>query len=331
MSADRTALAEARLAVTAASVTGDSGGLYHLVSRLMGDGVSFETILFDLLLPVEHDIGDRWQRGDYLVAEEHAATATVETVVALLAGAFDQPWDGVHVVVGAAEGDYHSLPARVVVAHLSSLGYRTTFLGANVLASDLGEFLASEPPAALVLSCAMANHLLGARAAIRAGHAVGVPVIVGGNAFGTTGERAGILGADAWVSSPREVPDVLNSWTPQPDAAEAAAVDPSEQLTALIGLRSSVAAAAQREMVSTGSGNGDPRLAAEISLLLGAVEASMLVGDDEVIAGMLRWQEATLTAHGYDTLALVATSLRSALEDASPPAGEALARAMTSR
>lgn len=330
MSEDISELPAARLAATAAALNGDSGTLYHLVSGLMGEGVSFDTILFDLLVPAEQDVGARWQRGDYLVSEEHAATATMETVVALLAGSFDQPRDGMQVVVAAAEGDYHSLPPRLIAAYLLSLGYRTTFLGANVLATDLGEFLAMESPDALVLSCAMTNHLVGARAAIRASHAASVPVIVGGNAFGQTGVRPRVLGADAWASSPRDLPEILSSWSPDPETAEMQAVDPSHELTELLRQRAQVTAIAQREMAFLSTNNGHARQADEISLLLGAVEASMLIDDDQVIVEMLRWQETTLTAHGHDTHNRIATSLRAALAEVSPSAEQALARAMDS-
>ena len=155
-------LSEAQLGIAAAALSGDSGLLYRLAADLLDDGTPFDVVLFDMLLGSEAGIGSRWQAGDYLVSEEHAATAALETVISLFAGSFDQPDDGPSVVVAVSEGDNHSLPARAVAAYLLSMGYRTVFLGANVLASDLGEFLVSEPPDAVVLSCKMSTHL-GAR------------------------------------------------------------------------------------------------------------------------------------------------------------------------
>lgn len=328
MIVDETALPEARLAATSAAITGDSGSLYHLVSRLMDEGVPFDTILFDVLIPTEKDIGSRWQAGDYLISEEHAATATVETVISLLIGTFDQPEAASHVVIAAVQGDHHSLPARVVAAHLLFVGYRTTFLGANVLASDLREYLEIDPPEALILSCAMATHLLGARVAVRAGHEVGVPVMVGGRAFGATGSRAAPVGADAWVPSPREVPAELASWEPDIVKSEAGARDPSDELSRLVEQRTQVLAAAQTELTSIGSGGIGPRLFEEQALLLSAVEASMLIEDDGVIEEMIHWQQATLGAHGYEDPGRVARSLQAALAGFSPTAAAALTRSM---
>jgi hypothetical protein len=56
----------------------------------------------------------------------------------------------------------------------------------------------------------------------------------------------------------------------------------------------------------------------------------MLVADDQVITDMLRWQETTLAAHGYDGRDLIAEALGSALSGVSSTAQTALRRAMGS-
>jgi methanogenic corrinoid protein MtbC1 len=322
-----TGLEEARLAASAAAVAGDTGTLYHLVSRLMDEGLPFESVLFDVLVPTQRDVGTRWQAGDYLVSEEHAATATVETVVSLLAGAFDQPTDGRYVVVAAAEGDHHSLPARLVSAYLLFLEYRTTFLGANVLAADLHEYLEVEPPEALVVSCAMTGHLLGARATIRAGHAARTPVIVGGRGLGATGEWAPLVGADAWAGEPRYVAEILDSWSPDIGASEAGALDPTPELSELVGRRSAVLAAAQ-DVLERWSIPIDARIRDELSILQGAVEASLLLADDTPTVEALAWQRSTLAAHRIDQGEALGAALATALSTISSPAAVVLNRSI---
>ena len=112
----------------------------------MDEGVPFDAVLFDYLGPVQREVGSRWQQADYRIAEEHAASTTTETVIALLAGSFDMDEAAPHVVVACAQGDTHSLPARMVSAYLTYLGWRVTFLGATLPAADLGAFLADEQP-----------------------------------------------------------------------------------------------------------------------------------------------------------------------------------------
>ncbi|MGB7859386.1 MAG: cobalamin-dependent protein, partial [Acidimicrobiia bacterium] len=190
---------EIEMALTSAALAGDAGGLYRIASNLMDEGVPFDSVLFDYLLATERELGKRWEQADYLITEEHAATAAIETVIALLAGMLDQPREGSSVAVVTAEGDDHSLPARAVAAELLFLGYRTTFLGANVPGVDFQEYLEIDRPDVIVLSAAMTGHLPGAHSVINAAHAVGVPVVVGGAAFGRDGIWADAVGADAWV------------------------------------------------------------------------------------------------------------------------------------
>jgi methanogenic corrinoid protein MtbC1 len=307
----------AQLGITAAAVSGDSGLLYRLAAELLDDGVPFDVVLFDVLLRSERDVGLRWQTGDYLVSEEHAATASLETVIALLAGSLDQPDGGPFVVVATSEGDDHSLPARAVAAHLLYEGYRTIFLGANVLASDLRDFLESEPPDAVVLSCAMSNLLLGARSAVRESHAVGVPVLVGGRGFGADGVWAAPVGADSWAPSGRAVARALGEWNPDFAAAEASACDPEGPLHSVIGQRSAILAAAEERLMSLSGEPAGARLRSELAMALDAVAAAMLVDDRSLLDEFLAWQRETLTAHGFDRTGLT-LSLSGALAPVAP-------------
>lgn len=325
MHVDASDLTTARLGVTSAALAGDAGRLYHIVSGLLGEGVSFDRILFDLLMPAERELGHRWQQGDYLVSEEHAATATIETVISLLAGSFDQPDDAPAVVVATAEGDEHSLPARAAAAHLLFLGYRTLFLGANVLAADLAEYLESEDPDALVLSCAMGTHLPGARAIIAASHQAGVPVIAGGKGFGDDGRWARALGSDEWVGSLREIEGTLDAWDPDIEEAEAAARKIDDELQALIDRWPALVADA-RARIPEGKipPEKNARVLAELGLALDGTIASLLVDDTGVAAELLAWQKSTLPVHGVDAHIEIIEALIAALREASPDAARVL-------
>lgn len=314
---------EIELALISSAMSGDAGKLYRIVSNLMEGGVGFDSVLFDYLMAAERSVGQRWAQGDYLVAEEHVVTTTIETVISLLIGMFDQPEDAPLVVVATAEGDHHSLPARAAAAHLVYLGYRTTFLGANVPGDDLGDFLESEPPSALVLSVAMTTHLLGARALVAAAHEVGVPVLVGGKAFGDEGRWAGAVGADAYVASLCDVAGVVDSWVNEKSPQLSSVGDLSPGLERLL-VSSSVILARTEPSLDT------PRLRDEASLLLGAIEGALLTGDDQIIVEMLDWQEKSLEAHGLDGSVVVA-ALAPPLAEVSEEGSAALTRAREAR
>jgi methanogenic corrinoid protein MtbC1 len=298
------------LGIQSALLEGDAGLAYRLVSDLMADGVSFDQILFDVLAPLQRDVGARWLRADYRIAEEHAASAAVETVVALLAGSFDMPEEGTHVVVACAEGDNHSLPARMVAAYLTYLGWRVTFLGATLPADDLGAYLAEERPAALLLSCTATPNLLGARACIQAAHAAGVPVIAGGRAFGTDPARSRAVGADEWVGDPRRLDVLLEGWDPDIAAAEASALTDEEARDLSAALRGCVETA-----VATDLGGASVATTRSDLLLLGATLVSAVLTDDaSLVHEVLEWHRLRRSARddlmpADDLVELLATHL----------------------
>lgn len=315
-----------QLGITSAAIAGDAGSLYRIVSHLMEEGADLDSVLFDHLIPAERGLGDRWQSGDYSVAEEHAATATIETVVSLLSGMFDQPPEGRQVVVASVQGDGHSLPGRALSASLLYNGYRTTFLGSNVVASDLGSFLEAEGSDLAILSCAMTAHLMGAYESIAAAREAGVPVIAGGNAFGADGGRALKMGANAWASDLREAISLVDQQlsSPRPPAP---LPEVGSELADLIDRTPALAAEAFSRIDRESDSGFDGRWLDEIDILLGSIQAAMLLSDDSIVRDVVAWQRHILEVHGYSPTA-VTSALHSALETSSPAAAELLYAAL---
>lgn len=212
-------LSIARVGVIAALGNGDTGLAYQLVLGLMDVGYPFPAIMEELLTSIQLESGRRWEVGDYSISEEHASTAAIETLISLLTGSFEQSVKEQLIVVVCAEGDTHTLPARMASALLVYEGFRTIFLGTSVPASDLHDYLARTKPDALVVSCTRPANLRGARACIVAGHDASVPVVVGGRAFGD-GDRAAALGADAHASTLTALSEIVGTWQPNPAVAE---------------------------------------------------------------------------------------------------------------
>ncbi|HSQ36653.1 MAG TPA: cobalamin-dependent protein [Acidimicrobiia bacterium] len=309
-----------RLAILVAASAGDAGATYRLIADLMGEGVPFSTILFEVFIPLEAEVGKRWQQGDFGVADEHLVTATLETVVSLLAGSFDIPDDARRVVVTCAEGDTHSLPARMVAAYLVFLGWRAVFLGPSQPASELRNFLRERRSEALILSCAMTGALPGARECIRVAHEAGIPVLAGGRGFGPDGARAYALGADAWTADPARVDEILRTWDPDPAAAEFGARDGGKDLFHLRQRRAELLARAEATLVKPDGPVGDARLGSDLDLVLDALAASLLLGDPEVMVEFVDWDCSRVTALPRpDPTALVA-ALRTALRADLPSA-----------
>ncbi|MDJ0960797.1 MAG: cobalamin-dependent protein [Acidimicrobiia bacterium] len=284
-----------QLGVVTALLDGDASLAFHQVLDLLSAGTPFDEILFDVLVPIQTDVGRRWVEGDYGIGDEHAVSAALETVVALLAGSFDQPEDGTHIVISAAEGDTHSLPSKVIAAYLTFRGFRVTNLGATLPAEELQESLELHRPAALILTCTMAGNLPGARQCIAAAHRAGVPVVAGGRGFGSDDRRARRLGADAWLSNPRLLDGLLGRWEPKIEEAEAAAADLDE--ANLSDRWADVGAIA--EAVASAHDLTKTQLAAlriDVNMFVATLDASILVEDSQPLIEVADWHRAYVVA-----------------------------------
>jgi methanogenic corrinoid protein MtbC1 len=299
---DRTASGDerygtARLGIVSALLDGDAGLAFHQVLELMSAGVPFDDILFDVLVPIQVDVGRRWALGDYGIGDEHAISAALETVVALLAGSFDQPDDGTHVVVSAAEGESHSLPARVIAAYLTYREFRVTNVGATMPTGELRDFLELHQPEALVLTCSMPANLTGARRSIAAAHSIGVPVVAGGLAFGETNELAMKVGADAWLANPRLLDGLLGRW--QPDIAESQARAVRELDQSLAERWADIGAIAEdlAAALATQAATRAP-IRLDVELFVQTLDAARLVDDPAPLVNLAAWHAGHVAASG---------------------------------
>ncbi|WP_435190295.1 cobalamin B12-binding domain-containing protein [Streptomyces sp. bgisy126] len=205
-----------------AAVEGDEPAAASVVHEALATGVPEETLLLDVLAPVQAKVGVEWAADRITVAQEHAVTAINERIVASLAhrraGGRAAPDRG-RVTVGCVDGEWHAFPARLVAEVLSLHGWRVDYLGAQTPTPHLVAHLHRSDPDAVLLSGSIPTHLPAAHAAITACQAVGVPVLAGGRAFGPDGRYARTLRADRWAPDARGALAVLDEGVPRPDAS----------------------------------------------------------------------------------------------------------------
>ncbi|MFI5805955.1 B12-binding domain-containing protein [Streptomyces sp. NPDC051561] len=190
---------------------GDEHSATEAVAWALNNGVDPEALLLDVIAVVQGRVGEEWAANRMSVAQEHAATAINERAIAALAvhsAARRTPSLG-RVTVACVDGEWHALPARLVAEVLKLRGWRVDYLGAQVPAPHLISHLHRTKADAVALSSSIATRLPTAHAAITACQAVGVPVLVGGAAFGPQGQYATLLGAQAWAPDARTAADLL--------------------------------------------------------------------------------------------------------------------------
>jgi len=259
-----------------------------------------------LLAEVQREVGRRWQHQEFTVADEHAATAVVDLALAAacLEAEHSRPLAAAGaVVVVCAEEEWHILPARMFAEQLRAAGWEVVFLGGSLPADHLQRFLAASPPTAVALSCTVPLHLSGARRAVSASHAAGVPVLAGGAAFGPAAIRAAAIGADAWASIPGQAAAIVAGWASDrpalaaPTADEAPALALSAERPVLVDRAMSVLAARYRPL-----GQYTPwqlaRTREDFDYIIRFVEAAMLTKDDSIATDFTGWLASLLAARG---------------------------------
>jgi methanogenic corrinoid protein MtbC1 len=187
--------------------TADSAAATDLVLGLVDEGQPVDWIVDQVLVPAQVRVGELWERGQWSVADEHVASSVTEAALAALTdlAVRRRVADSMHVVIACVEGEWHTLPIRMAATTVALAGLRVTTLGPSLPAEHLTRRLEAGDVDVLALSCSIPTNLLGAARMINAGRQAGVPVVVGGGAFGTTSRRAYALGADAWVPSAADI------------------------------------------------------------------------------------------------------------------------------
>jgi methanogenic corrinoid protein MtbC1 len=323
---DRPPKAAERVAMLAALVDGDVPLAYRLALELLGYGVPFDDIVIDVLAPVQAELGRRWALGDLGVADEHAASATVEDLLVRL-GATAEPPGGPAVVIVSPEHDAHALGGRVVASALALEGFRVLFLGASVPATHLGDFLEMQQPFALALSCSVPAALVGAARSVGVAHELRIPVVGGGRAL-PTADRASRVGIDALAHVPGDAVRILRSWELSPPDRLAVAPGPVAEHAALLRLRHSLIAGAidaTSHAQSTTAG-----LVEELQRVLQVLESAVLLQEPALVAEHVQWLHETGPVHGFATADIDAAlgALAAAMDGDLQRAGAALRTAL---
>lgn len=306
-----------------AALRGDEQAGVAAVLSAVDAGMAAEDALLEVIAPVQRRIGTEWAANRITVAQEHAATAINDRVIAALAQHTEDA-TGAHagrVTVACVDGEWHALPARLLVEVLRLRGWRVDFLGARVPTPQLIAHLHQHAPDAVALSCSMPTRLPSAHAAITACQAAGVSVLVGGAAFGRDGRYARLLGADAWAPDARAAAQRLG------DGIGRLRLTPnrqfSEDLPHLTDQEYSMVSTAKPQLVKfTVAGLADrfpamrgyseaqrDHTTADIAHIVDFLATALYIDDDDLFTGFLVWTAEVLSSRGVS-----ATSLMPALE-----------------
>jgi len=195
---------------------GDRRNAVRLLSEAVSSGrVSLADIYEKVLLAAQNEIGTMWHLGELTVPEEHVATETTRTAMAVLVHATDVPSPPKGTVLAAAvQGDRHDIGVRAVADMLEVSGRRAISLGADVPVTDLAQAVRDFEPDVLVLAASLSVHLRRVRESIEAVRAVqdaaSLPILVGGPGFAGQAGLASKIGADEFAASPTRAVEIVD-------------------------------------------------------------------------------------------------------------------------
>ena len=148
--AEATALERGAAELRAALDALDESGAQAALDRLLS-GFSVELVLRDVVLPYLRELGDRWERGEASVAQEHFASQILRGRLLGLARGWDRG-TGPRALLACAPGEQHDLGLIVFGLGLRDRGWRITFLGPDTPLDTLAVAIATLEPAAVVLA-----------------------------------------------------------------------------------------------------------------------------------------------------------------------------------
>ena len=284
---------------------GDRSRIVALMEDLLASGTAPLDILIDVIAAAQRGIGERWQRGEWSVAQEHAATAMAVAATEVVARrTADTPVTRGQIIVTCAEREWHWLPAAIIDCALRADGWQTTPLGPATSPLRFSQYIQDLGPDAVAVSCSVLGALPTTRRFIEASTSAGVPAVVGGAAFGGDDVRARALGATAWAPDARAavaaaagLPVVVSAVKPLPESVvqEQAAME-SDHLRLVDQV--------QRRWAVTAGPETDAAVRAvardAVPHTLHAVMAALLTGDPRTVSETAVWLGALLDSRGMD-------------------------------
>lgn len=181
-----------------AVLASDLDAASHIVAEELAARGSRAAVFADLIHPVQYELGDIWYRGEIGVADEHRATALVETIVNRLhATPVDNPVRGCRCVLAAVGTEQHVFGLQLLAAALEDDGWQTEVLGPRASVDSLLETVDRVHPQLVGLSAAYLQDVEPIKRTVRLIKERGIPVMVGGQAFNRLPILAEQVGADA--------------------------------------------------------------------------------------------------------------------------------------
>jgi methylmalonyl-CoA mutase cobalamin-binding subunit len=105
-----------------------------------------------VMMPLMHLIGERWYTGSMRAAEEHMTTPIVRATLWSLKNSHSPVANAPELLVATPSGQHHELGALMAAVVAASDGWRVTFLGSDLPATEIAAAAVTREVRAIALS-----------------------------------------------------------------------------------------------------------------------------------------------------------------------------------
>ena len=175
----------------------DDARANHALDRMLA-ALSLDTVLRAVLAYL-HELGERWERGEASVAQEHFASNVLRGRLLGLARGWGQG-TGQRALLACAPGEQHDLAVIIFGLALRARGFRITYLGADTPIDTLTQAVAELAPAVVVIGMTSAVSLDPEATAAMRRLSTRTRLALGG--LGATHELAEAVGAEPLSADP---------------------------------------------------------------------------------------------------------------------------------
>lgn len=173
-----------RKAFLALLLDGKSEEAISLLENNVQTKKSAISVIEEVIVPTQYDVGELWYNGVIDVGREHYITGIAMKLIGRISKYLDGPVvNDDSALCLTSYNESHTLGLQIIAEYLKSFGYKTFFLGGNVPIDSLHQMINDTKPSLIAISITMPDHTKEMNQlieAIRDKHKHDFHIIVGG-------------------------------------------------------------------------------------------------------------------------------------------------------
>jgi len=118
-----------------------------------------QQLIAEVLTPLLREVGERWHRGEFAIAQERLVSTSVRRHIGLVLDTYDRGASRDSIVFATLPGERHELGLMMSALICASRGFRTHYLGPDVPAGEIARFARAVGASVVALSVVLHEQL----------------------------------------------------------------------------------------------------------------------------------------------------------------------------